>query len=98
MNTVLENAHKMDILNDHVIASDFLIASKSAIRNYAIAITESVTPEVRTTLKRHLDEAISLHERILNYMMTNGYYQPYNTQEQYKVDMKSTDTALNLNR
>jgi similar to spore coat protein len=29
-------------------------------------------------------------------MMKKGYYHAYNLQEQFKVDMKTTDTTLNL--
>ncbi|KHD37623.1 spore gernimation protein GerQ [Clostridium acetobutylicum] len=98
MNSVLESITGMDVLNDHVVATDFLISTKSGVKNYAVAITETATPRVRAILRKHLDEGINCHEKILNYMMTNGYYHPYNMQEQYKTDMKSTETALNLNR
>lgn len=39
---------------------------------------------------------IATHETISNYMMKKGYYNAYNLQEQYKVDMQITETALNL--
>lgn len=39
---------------------------------------------------------IATYETISNYMMKKGYYNAYNLQEQYKVDMQITETALNL--
>lgn len=53
-----------NVLNDQMIAADFLIGAKNAIKGYAMAIAESATPEVRNTLKQHLSDAIQLHEQI----------------------------------
>ncbi|WP_066620502.1 spore coat protein [Clostridium magnum] len=98
MNAILEGITGMDKMNDQVIATDFLIAAKSGIKNYAAALSETASPEVRNTLTRQLNDAISMHERITNYMMDNGYYHAYNPQEQFKVDMKATDMALSLGK
>lgn len=96
MNSILESLTGMNKLSDQVIATDFLIAAKSAVRNYSIAITETTSPELRSALRRQLNDAITTHETITTYMMKKGYYHAYNLQEQYNVDMKVTDTALNL--
>jgi similar to spore coat protein len=37
-----------------------------------------------------------LHEKITGYMMNKGWYHPYNVDEQIKLDMQSSQTALNL--
>lgn len=96
MNGIIERLTGLDRLSDQVIATDFLIAVKSGIRNYGIAITETTSREVRETLRMQLHDAIRTHEIITNYMMKNGFYHAYNPKEQYIVDMKVTDTALNL--
>lgn len=96
MNALVESLTGMNKMSDQVIATDFLISAKSGVRNYAIAITETTSPEVRIALKKQLKDAIVTHERISKYMMTNGYYYAYDMQEQFKVDMKTTDTALKL--
>ena len=96
MNALVESLTGMDKLSDQVIATDFLVSAKSAVRNYSIALTETTSPEVRTTLRKHLNDAITTHETILNFMMIKGYYHAYDLKEQFKVDMKTTDTALNL--
>lgn len=96
MNGIIESLTGMNKLSDQVIATDFLISAKSGVRNYSIALTETYSPEIRVALKKHLDDAINTHETISNYMMKKGYYHAYNMQEQFEVDMKTTDTALKL--
>lgn len=96
MNAFIESLTGMDKLSDQIIASDLLISAKSAIRNYAIAITETTSQEVRTALRKQLSDAIASHEKIANYMMNNGYYDAYDLKEQYKVDFTAAETALNL--
>jgi similar to spore coat protein len=96
MNAIIESLTGMNKLSDQVIATDFLISAKSAVRNYSIALTETTSQEVRTALRKQLGDAIATHETILNYMMKKGYYNAYDLQEQYKVDMQTTETALKL--
>jgi similar to spore coat protein len=96
MNTLVENLAGMNVLTDQVIASDFLIGAKSAVKNYAVALTETATPEVRTILRKQLEQALQTHEQITNYMMNKGWYHPYNVSEQLQLDMKNAQTALNL--
>jgi similar to spore coat protein len=96
MNAIIESLTGMNKLSDQVIATDYLIAAKSAVRNYSIALTETTSQEVRTVLRKQLGDAIAAHEAITNYMMNKGYYNAYNLEEQYKVDMQTTKTALSL--
>ncbi|BCJ99599.1 spore coat protein [Anaerocolumna chitinilytica] len=96
MNSIIEKLTGTDKLSDQVIATDFLLSSKSGIQEYAVAITETTSPELRVTLINQLNDMINTHEVISDYMMSKGYYHAYNLEEQYKVDMKATDTALNL--
>ena len=96
MNGIVEMLTGMDKLSDQVIATDFLIAAKSGVQNYAIALTETTSPQIRATLKKQLNDAINTHETISTYMVKKGYYHAYDLQEQYKVDMQMADTALNL--
>jgi similar to spore coat protein len=57
---------------------------------------EATSPQIRKTLRNQLNDAITSHEKISNYMIKKGYYNAYDLQEQFKVDMKTTDTALGL--
>jgi similar to spore coat protein len=96
MNTIVENMTGMNVITDQIIASDLLIAAKAGVKNCAIAITETATPEVRTFLRAQLNEAVTTHEAVSNYMISKGWYHPYNIQEQIQLDMQNAQTALSL--
>lgn len=81
---------------DQVIATDFLIATKTGVRNLTFALTESVTPEAREILREQLAYTIDAHEKISQYMMEKGYYHPSNLEDQLKVDLKTSKAALKL--
>jgi similar to spore coat protein len=83
-------------MTDQVIATDFLISAKAAVRNYAVAITETGTPELKATLREQLNTAIMTHEKITNYMITRGFYHPHDLSKQLQIDLTVSDTALNL--
>lgn len=96
MNPIIERLTGMNVLTDQVVAMDLLIAAKSGVRNYAMAVTEIGTPEIKQTLTRHLEEALDLHEQITNYMLEKGWYHPWDTNEQIYLNLKNIDTAINL--
>lgn len=96
MNGLIQNLVGLGDITDQVIATDLLISAKSGVRNYAFAITEAATPEVRAVLNKQLHEAIDLHGKISDYMVANGYYYPDNVNAQLNVDLQTTDTALSL--
>ncbi|MCK6073239.1 spore coat protein [Paenibacillus silvae] len=96
MNPILEHMSGLHTLTDDVIAMDILINAKSAVRNYAMAVTESATPEIKQILMKQLDEAIDSHEKISNYMMQNGLYHPYHISEQIQLDLKNIQTAMDI--
>lgn len=96
MNTIIEHMTGLHTLTDEVIAMDLLINAKSGVRNYAMAVTECATPEIKQMLMKQLDEAIDAHEKITNYMVQRGLYHPYHVQEQVQLDLQNIDTALNI--
>lgn len=93
---ILQSLAGMGDMTEQLIANDFLLDAKTAVRSYAIAISEATTPEVRAVLRSHLESAIDSHERILKYMMSNNYYHVHNPQEQLIVDKRTAKTVLNL--
>lgn len=95
MNTILEHLTGLQTMTDQVIAMDFLIAAKSGVRNYAMAVVEAGTPEIKETLTKQLEEAIDMHERISTYLMKHGWYHPWNRKEQIELDLQNIQTALN---
>ncbi|KAA0546969.1 spore coat protein [Bacillus sp. BGMRC 2118] len=96
MNSIIENLTGMTALTDQVIAMDLLNSAKSGVRNYAMAATESGTPEIKEILTRHLEEAIDMHEQISNYMIKKGWYYPSDVNEQIKMNLQNIDTTLKL--
>lgn len=97
MNSIVENMMGINTLTDEVIAMDFLINAKSAVRNYAMAVTECATPEIKMVLAKQLDEAIDSHEMIMNYMVQRGLLHPYNANEQIQLNLQNIETALKIN-
>jgi similar to spore coat protein len=94
---IIQNMAGMGDLTEQVIATDLLISSKNAIKNYAAALAESTTPEVTNTLRRQLDDAINAHSRISTYMMNKGYYNAYEPQAQMSMDRQASDTVMGIN-
>ncbi|WP_095742887.1 spore coat protein [Sediminibacillus massiliensis] len=89
----LKTAGKM---RDEIIATDFLVTAKSAVRTYAVAITETASPEVREVLKKQLNQAIDTHAKIANYMIKNEMYHAYDVNEQLSHDEEKIKTALEM--
>jgi spore coat protein CotF len=92
----LRNAEGMPKLVDATMALTFLLNAKSGVRNCAIALTEAITPEVRTTLRIQLDNALNLHEEISNMMINKGWFHPINLDKQFQMDMESSQTAVQI--
>jgi len=94
MNTVVENMTGTNVMTDQVIALDLLNTAKTGIKKLAIAITETASPEVRTVLRKQLEDAISIHERLVSHMIDKGWYKPYDVPAQLKLVLGNADTAL----
>ena len=75
-------------------AGDLLSLTKTSIRNYAIAITETATPQLRDVLKKQLMAAIDLHATVYNYMYHNNLYPSYDLNRLLKNDMNLATKAL----
>ncbi|KKB33772.1 spore coat protein [Bacillus thermotolerans] len=83
-----------DIMDDQAIATDLLLSAKAGVRNLAVAITETATPEVKKVLRKELDNAIDLHDKLAQYMIDNEMYHAYDLKEQVKSDLEKADKAL----
>jgi similar to spore coat protein len=59
-----------------------------------MAITDTVTPEIKATLMRQLEDAMDLHERVAAYLTDKGIYHPWNVDEQIAVDLANIELAL----
>ncbi|WFA08750.1 spore coat protein [Tissierella sp. Yu-01] len=96
MNNLMKKMTGLSSMSNQVIATDMLIATKSSVRNYALALTETTSPDIRAVLRRHLNDAIETHGKMTTYMVDNEYYLPNDLSEQIQLDLETADTALNL--
>ncbi|MGA5662971.1 spore coat protein [Bacillus bombysepticus] len=77
-------------------AGDLLGLAKTAVRNYAIAITETATPRLREVLSRQLNAAIQLHAQVFYYMYEHGYYPSYDLNQLLKSDVHNVQKAIQM--
>ncbi|WP_158736359.1 spore coat protein [Alteribacillus sp. YIM 98480] len=77
-------------------AGDLLGLAKTTVRNYAIAITETATPQLREVFKRQLNSVIDLHARVFRFMYQRSYYPSYNLEKLLQNDVQNAYRALNL--
>ena len=82
--------------NENVKAGQLLGMAKTNVRNYAAAITETATPQLRKVLKKHLNDGVDLHEAIFNYMYQHGLYPAYDLEKLLNNDMTNATKALNM--
>jgi similar to spore coat protein len=92
----IRNAEGMPNLLDNTIALQFLLLAKSGVRNCAIALTEAASPEVREVFIAQLETALNLHEEITKLMIRKGWFHPYDLNEQFRLDLKSSQTAVEI--
>lgn len=92
------NAEGMPNLADSAFAMDFLLSVKNGIRNYGFAIAEVANPELKRVLTKQLMQAIDLHGEISDLMMERKWLHPYNFKEQYPVDLKGAETAVQIGK
>jgi similar to spore coat protein len=88
--------HQTNEMSDQAIATEFLITAKSGIKSYAAAISETATPELKSTLRDQLNRAIQTHGQISTYMISKGFYHPHDVQEQIKLDLTATQAVLGM--
>lgn len=85
-------------LADTTFAMDFLLRAKEGVRNTAVALTESASPEVRELLRNQLMQGISMHQEITELMINKKWFHPYELSEQYKLDQLSANNTLMIGK
>ncbi|CAM5426640.1 spore coat protein [Bacillus sp. PK3-056] len=83
-------------MSDELIATELLVSAKATVRTYAVALTETASPQVREILKKQLNEAIDNHAKIANYMIKNNMYYAYDVDKQLEHDKEKLDQSLEL--
>lgn len=93
-----QNPQGMPSLADSAAALDFLMSAKTAVKGCAFALSEAVSPDVRNVLRTQLDNAINMHEEISKLMISKGWYNPNDLNQQFKMDLQSAQSAVkNIN-
>ena len=83
--------------SDHAFfAGDLLALMKTAVRNYAIAITETATPELKNMLVNQMQKAIKGHTIIFNYMYERGLYPAYQLDKLLSNDVTLAKNAISM--
>lgn len=98
MNNLMKKLTGLSSMTNQVIATDMLVSAKSNVRNYALALTETTSPDIRSILRRHLNDAIESHKKISDYMIEHEYYLPNDLSEKIQLNIDTTDTALSLSK
>ncbi|MCM3774118.1 spore coat protein [Priestia aryabhattai] len=70
--------------------------TKTSVRSYATAITETATPSLHEIFNHHLQKAINLHYKVFTYMYRKGYYLAYDLTNLRMNDVKNAKKALNM--
>lgn len=90
----IENSEGMRQMTDSALALEFLLSVKTAIRNYAVALTETTNPELRGTLVNQMEAGLDMHDELSQLMMQHGWLLPYDVSEQQELDIKAADMAV----
>ncbi|WP_151735530.1 spore coat protein ['Paenibacillus yunnanensis' Narsing Rao et al. 2020] len=77
-------------------AGQLLGFAKTAVRSYAIGITETATPQLRETLQKQLNAAIALHAKVFYFMLERGFYPSYDLPKLLQNDVNTANQALSL--
>lgn len=89
------NSLNMPEMADMTFAMDFLIRAKEGVRNTAIALTETVSPDARAFLRSQLKQGIAMHQEITDLMIRKKWFHPYELKEQYQLDqLSANNTAM----
>lgn len=83
-------------LTDHVMAFDLLNAAKAGVSMYARALSESTTPDVRITLNKQLDQAVSFAGQIMSYIVDRSWVTPDDLKVQLAADAKKAQETLDM--
>ena len=81
-------------MNDQAVATDLLLSAKAGVKNSAAAITEAQSVNVRKTLNQQLQQAVLFYEQVSDYMVSQGFYEPYDLNQQIQMDEQATQMAL----
>ncbi|MEF3305078.1 spore coat protein [Paenibacillus sp. GYB003] len=81
---------------DMTLAMDFLVRAKEGVRNTAVALTETASPDARALLRAQLHQGIALHQEIAELMIRKKWFHPYELREQFKLDLLGAEQTAQI--
>lgn len=82
-------------LDDETVAHDLLAGAKMLSTTAASAIGEAASPQVKEFFSNCLRDATEDHGRIMQLMMSRGWYQPYaSPEQQLSNDVQKAEQVL----
>ena len=91
-----EGQHEVRNDESSFFSGSLLGFTKTSVRSYATAITETATPSLHEIFNRHLQKAINLHYKVFTYMYRKGYYPAYDLTTLRMNDVKNAKKALDM--
>lgn len=85
-------------LADTTFAMDLLLRVKEGVRNIAVALTETASPDLRALLRKQLMQGIAMHQEIAELMINKKWFHPYELSEQYKLDQLSANNTMMIGK
>jgi spore coat protein CotF len=92
----IRNSEGMPKLIDTNMALMLLLNSKNGVRNTAIALSETASPQVRKVLRNQLNKGIDLHGEIASLMISKGWFHPVDLKKQFNMDIESSTTLSQI--
>lgn len=90
------NSVGMPELTDAGVALEFLLTTKTGIRNLSIALTETASPALQKIMRTQLNVMIDLYFEISELMMKKEWLKPFNLEGQKELDIKSAENAISI--
>lgn len=90
------NSLGMPELTDSGVALEFLLTTKTGIRNLSIALTETASPALQKIMRTQLNVMIDLYFEISELMMKKEWLKPYHLEGQKELDIKSAENAISI--
>lgn len=88
------NSLNVPELADTTFAMDFLIRAKEGVRNIAVALTETSSPDLRALLRKQLMQGIAMHQEITDLTIEKKWFHPHDLKEQYQLDQLSAKNTI----
>lgn len=92
------NSQHVPELADTTFAMDLLLRAKEGVRNIAVVLTETASPDLRALLRKQLMQGIAMHQEITELMINKKWFHPYELSEQYKLDQLSANNTLMIGK